>query len=72
MFISTCARASRGEFAISFNGETMPNIDAGTSEASMNIPLTRRERRLLYPEVIFYDMYRTKCHRVVNNTHCLA
>jgi len=25
-------RASRGEFAISFNGETMPNIDAGTSE----------------------------------------
>ncbi|CAM9804686.1 unnamed protein product, partial [Scytosiphon promiscuus] len=27
-------RATRGEFAISFNGETMPNIDAGMNEAS--------------------------------------
>lgn len=27
-------RATRGEFAISFNGETIPNVDAGTTEVS--------------------------------------
>lgn len=46
---SAYGRASRGEFAISFNGETMPNIDAGTSEASRKqLDDTRRAVVALY------------------------
>lgn len=32
-------RATRGEFAISFNGEAMPNVDAGTTEARKYFPV---------------------------------